>query len=115
MKKLLYFAVGLFLLAAFAAGSDGTSSSKTEVKAEVKKAVAKCVVDREKFSNMKAGMSIFQIERDVGCSGTLASSSTFGDIHTVMITWPGSGSFGANMNATFQNDLLVRKAQFGLK
>ena len=112
MRKLLYSAVGLFLLAAFAAGgSNSPSSSKTEVK----RAVAKCVVDREKFSQMKEGMSIFQIERDIGCPGTLMSSTTLGDIHTVMVTWPGSGSFGANMNATFQNDLLVGKAQFGLK
>jgi hypothetical protein len=65
MRKLLYFAVGLFLLAAFTAGSDGSSSSKTEVK----KVAAKCLVDREKSSNMKEGMSIFQIERDIGCSG----------------------------------------------
>jgi hypothetical protein len=114
MRKLLYLGVGLFLLAAFAAGggsNDGSISSRTEVK----KAVAKCVVDREKFSNMKDGMSIFQIERDIGCPGTLMSSNTLGNLHTVMVTWPGSGSFGANMNATFQNDLLVSKAQFGLK
>lgn len=113
MKKLLYVVVGLFLLAAFAAG--GGSNGPSPSKIEAKKVTAKCVVDSEKFSEMKEGMSIFQIERNVGCSGSLASSSTFGNIHTVMVTWPGSGSFGANMNATFQNDLLVSKAQFGLK
>jgi hypothetical protein len=114
MRKLLYGIVGLFLLGAFA-GSGGSNGSTSPSTTPAKKVVAKCLVDSEKFSNMKEGMSIFQVERDVGCSGTLASSSTIGDLHTVMVTWPGSGSFGANMNATFQNDILVGKAQFGLK
>jgi len=69
----------------------------------------------DKFLNMKEGMSYYQIERDVGCAPTPLSSSEIADIRTVMVSWNGSGSFGANMNATFQNGILVGKAQFGLK
>src|ERR1700704_935961 len=99
MRKLLYLAVGLFVLAAIGGGgADGSNPPKPEAK----KATSRCVVDREKISKKKEGMSIFQIERDVGCAGTVLSSSTLGNFNTVMVTWQGSGSFGANMNATFQ-------------
>jgi hypothetical protein len=33
---------------------------------------------------------------------------------TVMYVWQGKGSLGANMNAMFQNDALVSKAQMGM-
>jgi hypothetical protein len=74
-----------------------------------------CKVNLAKFNNMKPGMSIWQIERDIGCSGKELSRSRFGKSSTVMVTWDGQGFFGANMNATFQNDKLVSKAQFGLR
>lgn len=42
------------------------------------------------------------------------SSSEMAGYKTVMLMWTGT-SMGANMNAMFQNDKLVSKAQFGLK
>jgi hypothetical protein len=51
----------------------------------------------------------------LGSPGTEQSRSNIADTVTVMYTWPGSGTLGANMNAIFQQDKLVSKAQFGLR
>ena len=44
---------------------------------------------------------------EVGESGT--------EYHTVMYSWDGEGSLGANANCMFQGGVLVSKAQYGLK
>ena len=51
----------------------------------------------------------------LGSPGTEQSRSNIADIVTVMYSWPGGGMLGANMNAMFQNDRLITKAQFGLR
>jgi len=60
-------------------------------------------------------MSYEEVVTILGSAGTEQSRSSLGGITTVMHSWQGSGSFGANMNAMFQNGRLVSKAQFGLK
>src|ERR1700754_1947456 len=112
MRKLLYVSVGLFVLALFGANAPSDKGAAQVASAPKPKP---CLVSLDKFLNMKEGMSYHQIERDVGCSPTVLSTSEFGNMRTVMVSWKGSGSFGANMNATFQNGDLVSKAQFGLK
>ena len=115
MKNVMMFLIGGVALLGIVGGL-GSSNTKSEpTKKVASKADHPCVVTMEKFSNMKAGMSYYQIERDIGCPARELSSSAIGGYKTVMVAWDGTGSFGANMNATFQNGVLVGKAQFGLR
>ena len=115
MRKLLYVFVGLFILGLIGANGSNDKGANVASNSKVSPNPKPCVVTLDKFLKMKEGMSYYQIERDIGCAPTPLSSSAIGNIKTVMVSWNGSGSFGANMNATFQNDILVGKAQFGLK
>lgn len=67
------------------------------------------------YNQIKSGMSYAQVVEIIGGPGTEMSSSDIGGIHTVMYMWQGVGVLGANMNAIFQNDKLVQKAQAGLR
>lgn len=66
------------------------------------------------YQRISEGMSYSEVVAILGTSGKEMSRSDFGNLTTVMYGWDGSG-FGANMNAMFQNDKLVTKAQFGLR
>jgi hypothetical protein len=109
--------VGLFIVPALIGAQAGKNAAQTAAnKAPVKTPSAPtCVVDLDKFNAMKDGMSYFQIERDVGCPGTKASTASYGNTTMYKVTWKGQGSFGANMYATFRNDKLIGKAQYGLQ
>jgi len=72
-------------------------------------------VSLAQFQQMRDGMTYGEAVAVLGSPGTEQSRSNIGDIVTVMYSWPGSGTLGANMNAMFQNDKLVTKAQFGLR
>jgi hypothetical protein len=72
-------------------------------------------VSLAQFQQLRDGMTYGEAVGVLGGSGTEQSRSNIADIVTVMYSWPGSGSLGANMNAMFQNDKLVVKAQFGLR
>jgi hypothetical protein len=109
--------VGLFIVPALIGAQAGRNASQSRAnQVAVKTSSAPiCVVDLDKFNAMKDGMSYFQIERDVGCPGIKAATASYGNTTTYMVTWKGQGSFGAKMNATFRNDKLVAKAQYGLQ
>lgn len=66
-----------------------------------------------KFNRLDTGMSYAEAVRILGGPGTELSRSDLGGITTVMYQWTGTGI--GNMNAMFQGDKLVNKAQFGLK
>lgn len=66
------------------------------------------------YSRLADGISYRQAVAILGTSGTEISRTDLAGTTTVMYQWDGS-SFGANMNAMFQNDKLVSKAQFGLR
>jgi hypothetical protein len=66
-----------------------------------------------KYQQIKEGMSYQEVVGILGFEGEELSRNTFGDLTTIMFVWKGDGF--ANMNATFQNDKLVSKAQFGLR
>lgn len=102
MKTILVFA-GLGVIIAAVSGGGGSAVNSA------------CKVSLAKYNKVKTGMSIWQIERDIGCPGKELSRNQIGDLTTIMVGWDGEGSIGANMNATFQHDKLVSKAQFGLK
>lgn len=59
-------------------------------------------------------MTYQEVVSILGSSGEVISSSDVAGYKTVMYMWEGN-SLGANMNAMFQNDKMVSKAQFGLK
>ncbi|TWG90352.1 uncharacterized protein DUF3862 [Mesorhizobium sp. J18] len=73
-----------------------------------------CEVTMAQYSELQTGMSYAEAVQILGCDGEEMSSSEIAGIKTVMLMWEGE-SLGANMNAMFQNDKLVSKAQFGLK
>lgn len=75
--------------------------------------VAASGVGMEQYEALKTGMSYADAIAILGSPGEEMSSSEIGGTRTVMYMWAGSTP-GANMNAMFQNDKLVQKAQFGL-
>ena len=66
------------------------------------------------FQALKSGMSYAEAVAVIGFEGVEQSSSEIGGTKTVMYTWVNPPGF-ENMNAMFQNDKLITKAQLGLK
>lgn len=73
-----------------------------------------CAASKTHYESLQTGMSYAAAVDIIGCEGEEMSRSDMAGFTTVMVMWSGS-SFGGNMNAMFQNDRLVSKAQFGLK
>lgn len=71
-------------------------------------------VTMSQFNNIKEGMTYNEVVSILGSSGELLSSSDMAGYKTVMYQWKGTSVMG-NMNAMFQNDKMITKAQFGLK
>ena len=67
------------------------------------------------YLRLDTGMSYREVVEILGEPGEEMSRSDLADITTVMYGWTASRWTGANMNAMFQNDRLVTKAQFGLR
>jgi hypothetical protein len=72
-------------------------------------------VTLSQFNQLTEGMSYAEAVSVLGRPGTEQSRSSLAGTTTVMYGWDGGGSIGANMNAMFQNDRLITKAQFGLR
>jgi len=91
--------------------STTTSTTDTESKTVIQEPK---VITMEKFLQLKEGMSYTDVVSIIGEEGDLSSSSEIAGYKTVLYTWKGT-SLGSNMIATFQNDKMVSKSQFGLK
>lgn len=65
------------------------------------------------YNRLRNGMSYEQVTAIIGQPSQEMSRSELAGMETVMYMW--EGSFGANMNAMFQNGKLIQKAQFGLR
>lgn len=74
---------------------------------------ASCDLNLAKYSALQTGMSIAKVEEVLGCKGEEMSRSEMGGYTTIMLMW--QGGLMQNMNAMFQNDELITKAQFGLR
>lgn len=74
-----------------------------------------CSATAAAFRSLQNGMSVAQVEAIIGCRGEVISESQFMDVHTVMLAWAGNGQLGASMNAMFQNNQMIMKAQYGLR
>jgi len=72
-------------------------------------------VNMENYSKLQTGMSYEEVVSILGSNGEEMSSNDIAGYKNVMYKWDGDGSFGANMNAMFQNGKLIQKAQYGLK
>lgn len=77
-------------------------------------------VTYDKYNKIENGMSYSHVVKILGYEGEELSRSKFDgvpgvteSITTIMYQWVNDN--GSNMNAMFQNDKLVNKAQFGLK
>ena len=65
------------------------------------------------FSALETGMSYDEAVSVLGKPGTEISVNEIAGTRTVMYQWDAES--GANMNAIFQNDQLITKAQMGLR
>ncbi len=70
------------------------------------------VVTKTEFDQIREGMTYEQVAAIIGASGELLSSNDLAGFKTVMYSWANSN--GSSMNAIFQNEKLIQKAQFGL-
>lgn len=74
-----------------------------------------CAVNLGNFMRLKAGMAYREVRSILKCDGIEISRTEIAGIPTtVMYQWAAGRGFG-NMNAMFQGDQLVNKAQFGLE
>ena len=71
------------------------------------------VVTRAEYNRIKPGMSYSEVADIIG-DGTEISRSDMAGYTTEMYSWENPSGLG-NMNAMFQNDELISKAQFGLE
>ena len=71
------------------------------------------VVSRAEYNRIRSGMSYSEVADIIG-DGTEISRSDMAGYTTEMYSWE-NPSGGGNMNAMFQNDELISKAQFGLE
>ncbi|BCA60227.1 SHOCT domain-containing protein [Sphingomonas sp. HMP6] len=72
-------------------------------------------VTKAQFDQLRDGMSYAEAVKVLGGNeGEVMSTNKFGSTKTTMYVWKGT-SFGGNMNAMFQNDRLMSKAQMGLE
>lgn len=71
----------------------------------------------DQFNKIQNGMTLEQVIAIVGGEGEIISES--GDkgtqLHTVMYSYQGKGSIGANVSLMFQGNKLQNKSQFGLE
>jgi len=99
----MFFIVGLF---AQEAGWSGLADLKGAV------GIDEPMVTLSEFNRISTGMSYGEACSVIGASGEVMSETEFMGIKTVMYVWSNGI---ANMNAMFQNNELVSKAQLGLR
>jgi hypothetical protein len=70
------------------------------------------VVTMAEYGQIQSGMTYEQVRRIIGAAGEELSRNNIAGITTVMYSW--TNGDGSNMNAMFQQDKMIQKAQFGL-
>jgi hypothetical protein len=70
------------------------------------------IVTKAEYDQIREGMTYEQVRSIIGAPGEEISRSDLAGFTTVMYSWTNAN--GSNMNAMFQNNRLVNKAQFGL-
>ncbi len=89
-------------------------------RATTTKGILQNVVTKAEYDRIRHGMSYSEVVSIIGARGEETVSNrmegvpgVMESIYTVMYSWQNRD--GSNMNAMFQNDKLMNKAQFGLK
>ena len=73
-----------------------------------------CRVGPARYAALEAGMTYQQVRARLGCAGRRVSHLTVGRVRRATYSWPGRGTYGANITLTFRNDRLTDKTQLGL-
>lgn len=73
-----------------------------------------CRVDHARYAALKTGMTYHRVRTLLGCSGHRVSHLTIGRVRRATYSWPGRGTYGANLTLTFRNGRLTDKSQLGL-
>lgn len=113
--KVITFILILVVIGAIAgaSGNGNKSTNSTQTSRTVEQKQEK--LNLEKFNKIETGMTYQQVVDIIGEEGTVLSESEIANIKTIIYSWNGEGSIGANANITFQNGKVTAKAQFGLK
>ncbi|XYD12208.1 hypothetical protein R1A27_29805 (plasmid) [Methylobacterium sp. NMS12] len=85
------------------------------VQAAVAAATPGCRVDHAHYAALMPGMTYRQVRVRLGCDGRRVSHLTVGRVRRATYSWPGRGTYGANITLTFRNDRLTDKSQLGLR
>jgi hypothetical protein len=109
--------MALVVVAAFVTADAPSSAARTEMSTDITPssvgAPRKSGLSKANYLRISEGMTYREVVAILGEPGEEMSRSDIAGITTVMYGWKRWN--GANMNAMFQNDALVTKAQFGLK
>lgn len=107
----------LIVVVVAVASSGGTNNSGVENDTKEPPIVEKNSpkISKAEFDAIQTGMTYEEVIAIIGGEGELSSQVDVAGYNTKMYIWEGEGSIGANANATFQNNSLTSKAQFGLK
>ena len=73
----------------------------------------KPLVTKYEYDQVIVGMTYTEVKEIIGAPGEELSKNNMAGFTTVMYSWVNSN--GSNMNAIFQDNRLVQKAQFGLQ
>lgn len=106
---------------AFFSGLGELGARSTKPRAGLKMpSIGKQIVTYEKYNRIQNGMSYQDVVRIIGAQGEEMSRNhidgvpgVMESIDTIMYQWVNGN--GSNMNAMFQNNQLMQKAQFGLR
>jgi hypothetical protein len=99
-------------VAYFISTLETASERNTRLLEQIRSQPQRPVVTMSEYNNLQAGITLQQAKSIVGDAGKESVRSDIAGINTVIQMWQNAD--GSNMNATFQNDSLVLKAQFGL-
>lgn len=102
MRPLILCAILPLLLVGCSGSIDTTSTPATEV------TPAQPNVTLKKFNQLKAGMTLAEVEALIGKGAEVSRSEVDGAPIIVKYRWDADGS-GSNVSAMFQNDKLVQK------
>lgn len=73
------------------------------------------LITYEEYTKIETGMTYDEVVEIIGSYGYELSRVDIAGYQTVSVGWDGHGSIGTNANVTFQNGVVVSKAQAGLK
>ena len=126
LKKWWFWVIIVIVVAAASSSGSDTSTNKEEpasstttvektVEAPKKEKKNSPKISKAEFEAIQTGMTYEEVVGIIGGEGELTSQVDVAGYETKMYMWKGEGSIGANANATFQNNSLSSKAQFGLE